>query len=147
MGKAQTKGNWKIRGVIWDDFDNLWQMYCDTTNCEECGVLLFGNGSFAKCLDHDHKTGNVRNIVCKACNNTRREPKSTEENAAIVAKRKEYMKECNAKWRQNNNEHKKAYDKEYQQANKKKVTCSCGAVVAKTGLCAHKKTHKHLNLI
>ena len=47
-----------------------YQHYLDTTHCECCGALL-ENGwrkNTAKCQDHDHVTGALREVICKACN-------------------------------------------------------------------------------
>ncbi len=68
--KSRVIFNWKKRGVINDDFDSLYEYYLNCKNCEECNVeLITGNkGSNKKCLDHDHKTGLFRNIVCHTCN-------------------------------------------------------------------------------
>ena len=61
---------WKQMGVISDDYDVLYTKYKETTHCEECNVeLVEGNkGKNKKALDHDHKTGAFRNIVCCGCN-------------------------------------------------------------------------------
>tara|TARA_R110001606_G_scaffold158946_1_gene302835 strand:+ start:132 stop:482 length:351 start_codon:yes stop_codon:yes gene_type:complete len=66
--------NWKHRGVITDDFDELYEKYINTNNCEECNVELIHGmfGSNKKCLDHNHKTGQFRNILCQGCNLRRR---------------------------------------------------------------------------
>ena len=64
---------WKQGGVISDDYDVLYTKWKETTHCEECDVeLIEGNkGENKKTLDHDHKTGAFRNIVCNSCNVTR----------------------------------------------------------------------------
>jgi hypothetical protein len=68
--KSYRISNWKQSGVISDDFNELYEKYINTTNCEECNVELihgmFGNNK--KCLDHDHETGQFRNILCCGCN-------------------------------------------------------------------------------
>ena len=61
---------WKQVGVISDDYDALYNKWKNTTHCEACDVeLIEGNkGENKKTLDHDHKTGAFRNIVCNSCN-------------------------------------------------------------------------------
>jgi len=68
--KTQRILNWKYYKVICDDFDKLYEYYLNCKFCEECNVeLVEGNrGKYSKCLDHDHKTGLFRNVLCNTCN-------------------------------------------------------------------------------
>jgi len=69
--KAERVSDWKKRGVISNNFDKLFELYFNTTNCENCNVLLTRdryNKSSTKCLDHDHKNGEFRNVLCQTCN-------------------------------------------------------------------------------
>ena len=61
---------WKRRGVINDDFDKLYDHYLNCKNCEECKIELVNGNKSAnhKCLDHNHETGEFRNVVCHGCN-------------------------------------------------------------------------------
>jgi hypothetical protein len=61
---------WKQKGVKSDDYDMIYDEWKNTTKCEECGVeLIEGNkGENKKVLDHDHKTGLFRSIICNRCN-------------------------------------------------------------------------------
>jgi len=64
--KNQTKQNWKQTGLIMDNFEDIYQKYIYATNCELC------NKEFLKLndrqMEHDHETGEFRNIVCCSCN-------------------------------------------------------------------------------
>jgi len=75
QGKKSNRINtWKRSGVICDDFDELYDLYISIWNCEECDVeLVEGNKAYnRKCLDHDHQTGEFRNVLCHNCNIKRR---------------------------------------------------------------------------
>ena len=65
---------WKIRGLIHDDYDDLYDKYLNATCCENCecefGIMGDKSGTY-KCMDHDHETGLFRNFLCVSCNNKR----------------------------------------------------------------------------
>ena len=69
--KTETLKNWKRNGLICDDYDNLYELYLQSTNCQECdckySIKGDGVGRF-KCMDHDHLTGVFRNFLCNICN-------------------------------------------------------------------------------
>ena len=62
---------WKKRGVIDEDYNKLYEYYLSIEECDNCGVELNQDGATRKCLDHDHKSGLFRNILCNVCNVTR----------------------------------------------------------------------------
>ena len=63
--KCDMINHWKFRGVI-GDFDKLYEKYINTTNCEVCNTTFTDKN--VRCLDHDHDTGEFRNVLCNACN-------------------------------------------------------------------------------
>ena len=67
--KSLRINNWKLRGII-GDYDELYEKWINCTNCEACNYIF--TDTCNKCLDHDHKTGLFRNILCRNCNNDER---------------------------------------------------------------------------
>ena len=74
-GKRVHKiASWKHQGLISDDYNAIYEKVMNTTNCEECNVLLtedIKNTNTTRCMDHDHTTGLFRNVLCLSCNNKR----------------------------------------------------------------------------
>jgi DNA-directed RNA polymerase subunit RPC12/RpoP len=70
--KLYRISQWKIQGIIDDDFDLLYDVFIKETNCWICGKEFNkDNGMDKRCLDHDHNItddGNVRYILCGYCN-------------------------------------------------------------------------------
>jgi len=70
--KSQRISNWNRRGIIYSDYDALYERYMATTHCEKCNVVLTdGLSRTGRCVDHDHSIDdreNVRAILCMACN-------------------------------------------------------------------------------
>ena len=71
-GKKSNKiADWKRNGVICENFDNLYDYYINCKDCEQCNVELTVDKRTTKttrCLDHCHKTGEFRNVLCNSCN-------------------------------------------------------------------------------
>ena len=92
--KSKSKAKWKSRGIIFRDgghFNYVYYEYIHATNCELCNKL-FPN-SINRHLDHNHKTGEVRNIVCSKCNQNKKDNKfcsNTGERFISKCKNKEY---------------------------------------------------------
>jgi len=62
-------GKWRHSKMTSDDWDNTYEIYKLTTNCNYCNVeLTTGRGRYSKCLDHNHSTGEIRGVLCKLCN-------------------------------------------------------------------------------
>ena len=72
--KAKIKNTWKTRGLKMENFEQIYKRYCKTTNCDNCGVKLtkIGKNNTFKVMDHDHQTGEFRNVLCHLCNMRRR---------------------------------------------------------------------------
>ena len=69
--KLQRIGMWKLRGLIHDDYNELYDKYINTEYCELCSVKLTEdryNTPTTRVLDHDHQTGLFRNVLCHSCN-------------------------------------------------------------------------------
>ena len=74
--KTNRITKWKHIGLIHDNYDQLYEYYLNTTHCEKCNIELTydkQNTSTTKCMDHSHRTGQFRNILCFNCNIKRKE--------------------------------------------------------------------------
>ena len=76
--KSSKIKNWKIQGIISDDWDKTYDRYIKTLFCEECNCLLVRQPhplcKKTACIDHDHTITdkeNIRNILCVSCNSKR----------------------------------------------------------------------------
>ena len=58
--------DWKRRGVIHDNFEELYEMYSKCEECMVCKTKFKEKGD--RCLDHDHDTGKYRQVLCMRCN-------------------------------------------------------------------------------
>jgi hypothetical protein len=64
--KSSKKKYWKCVGVNMDNFDEIYDRYIHSSQCELCYKIYDTN--FNRCLDHCHTTGKFRNVVCRTCN-------------------------------------------------------------------------------
>ena len=58
--------NWKRRGIICNDFDEIYEKYINTFSCDYCKEDFTEKNP--RCLDHDHESGEIRGILCNRCN-------------------------------------------------------------------------------
>ena len=78
--KKYTKINtWKSSGLI-GDYEAIYNRYINTSNCDLCNVFLEGKGINRKCMEHNHTTGEFRNIVCHKCNMNKSDNKKQKNN-------------------------------------------------------------------
>ena len=101
--KYYTIYNWKKSGLIYDDYDALYEAYIKTSDCQHCQTEFTKNNK--RCLDHDHESGLFRKIVCNRCN--------------VMDS---YIKYPNGYSKQEYYQTNKKKFKEYYQANKDKPT-------------------------
>ena len=69
--KLKRISQWRRSGVIHRDFDELYEKFINTELCELCSVKLTEDKTTTlttRCLDHDHESGEFRNILCHSCN-------------------------------------------------------------------------------
>ena len=133
-----TINNWKKRGVIYNQFEELYEVYIKTMKCQHCNKEFTNN--FDRCLDHDHETGMFRKIVCRGCNCHNRyinHPNGHDRNL----RHKKYRDKNKEKINTKRNENRETINKKSQQ----KITCECGSIVTSGHLSEHKRTLKHLD--
>ena len=145
--KTNTICNWKYKGVIYHDFDSLYEIYINTMNCTHCGKE-FPNIK-DRCLDHDHETGHFRKIVCQRCNSAdnyikypngipseKQRRKWTGERMRAKEETKIYLK----KWREENRDM-------IREKARAEYTCECGAIMRLDSKAKHEKTKIHIRLM
>ena len=71
--KTFTKRNWKIQGLITDKFDEIYNNYINAKYCELCNKQF--KNTRDRQMEHNHETGEFRNIVCNRCNTLKADKK------------------------------------------------------------------------
>ena len=66
--KSKTKSNWKKKDLIFNDteFEAIYEKYITSSKCELCSKTF--KNTRDRHMEHDHTTGEFRNIVCTKCN-------------------------------------------------------------------------------
>ena len=70
FNKSKRITKWRSRGLI-GDYELIYKIYKSTKFCDDCGFELNIDYRREKCMDHDHRDGLFRGIVCRCCNNRR----------------------------------------------------------------------------
>ena len=65
--KSTIISGWKYKGLIADDYDAIYDRYINTHECDCCKKPIH-QGKGSRVMDHDHKTGKFRNVLCHDCN-------------------------------------------------------------------------------
>tara|TARA_R110000823_G_scaffold102209_1_gene219262 strand:- start:864 stop:1391 length:528 start_codon:yes stop_codon:yes gene_type:complete len=162
--KSKMISTWKHKGVVYNNFDTLYQHYIETLNCEWCGKVF--ENTRERHLDHDHSTGAFRLVVCHKCNihdsylkypsgHTKEDKKEYDKKYKEKNKDKikEYKKEYYKEYNIYNKDKIKEYKKEYRENNidkikeqkARKYVCECGATLSESNKARHLKSIKHLS--
>ena len=147
ISKSNAICKWKRSGLICDNYDELYEVYIKTTECEHCKTEFTEKNK--RCLDHDHTTGLFRKIVCNRCNVNDSYIKYP--NGFTEQDRKEYQQEYQRANKEHKKEYSQEYSQEYYQKNKQKISaqrsqkieCECGVVVSRANISIHKRSKKH----
>ena len=124
--KSQIIHFWKKRGLIYDDYDNLYEVYIKTMKCGHCNKEFKNSGD--RCMDHNHSSGLFRKIVCRSCNSS-----DSYINYPNGNDTKAWQREYNSTHRD-----------EWTKWSKEKTTCICGDIVSKGWKSKHQKSQRHL---
>ena len=78
--KAQLKSNWKKYGlkVTEEEFESIYYMYIFATECDLCNKKF--KNTKDRQMEHNHETGEFRNIVCNSCNQKKHDIKISKNN-------------------------------------------------------------------
>ena len=113
--KSSTISNWKQHGLI-GDLDAIYDRWLNATNCELCNKSFASN---KKCMEHNHATGQFRNIVCNSCNTNKSDRKKPTTNTSGY--KNIYFHNSGQRWRY----HKTFKGKLYTRSSKDKIKILC----------------------
>ena len=63
--KSDTMASWRKQGVN-NVTDEMYDRYKNNHRCDVCKIEF--KNSTDRCLDHDHETGDFRQVLCRDCN-------------------------------------------------------------------------------
>jgi len=85
--KDNTKTSWKKSGKDYkgliateEEFESIYQKYIYATNCELCHNKFKSRRD--RHMEHNHETGEFRNIVCNSCNQRKKDIKIRKHNTS-----------------------------------------------------------------
>lgn len=80
--KTYMKNSWKQKGMKFteEDFEYIYNQYIRATNCDLCNKEF--KNTKDRHLDHNHETGDIRNIVCQSCNHRKEDNKIRSDNTS-----------------------------------------------------------------
>jgi len=83
--KSLTKSSWKNKGLIFNDneFEAIYEKYITSSKCELCSKTF--KKSVDRHMEHEHKNGKFRNIVCNKCNQLKSDNKKYSSNTSGYA--------------------------------------------------------------
>ena len=84
MNKSSKKKDWKSHGMIFDNYEfEYWYneiIYAKNCSIEKCKKTFLTSQD--RHLDHNHDTGEIRDIICNKCNNLREDNKIRSDNTS-----------------------------------------------------------------
>ena len=78
--KKQTKAQWKRRGLDMSNFEGIYLFYINCTHCELCNKEFTNTRD--RQMEHNHATGEFRNVVCNKCNHRKADRKIHSNNSS-----------------------------------------------------------------